>query len=397
MTKRTHLPVTPIVQAVIIVLAEAGEPLPLSFIVDKIKTKALHDLKGQTPKNTVSGEISKYLASFKNRNAAPLIRYGQGRNTRFGLRTKVAAALLKNMQDRQASLKRAARRCPQDRQDIEPVPCVENQQEIEAEIESSRDGGKWTRDDSSSPASSPPRTSDFEEAVYNSTVTTSSPPARTPSPCSQLSSDRSSYSPGCSSPGPEHFSAISSSCEESEGEEEAEYSTKQGEIALSSEDRLIEYGNALMRTNPLCALLLAAESSACPFLSYAKLEQHHASLLLTDSLFTPVLPFAHRDSSYSSEALPPLSYPSAASYPMDWDASGDHLYSRGATSRSLSCDASAGVRPPLSQPMAATLSSPPSHVRSSLHLHQHQAPTQVDTLRSKRAVSLASATAFTTD
>ncbi|CAJ0758597.1 6011_t:CDS:2, partial [Entrophospora sp. SA101] len=76
-----------IISGVITVLEAANRPLSLQELVDEMTKRQLVVFHGATPRNTVSGEISKLLNAVGPSNA-PILKINQGKLTKFYLRTQ---------------------------------------------------------------------------------------------------------------------------------------------------------------------------------------------------------------------------------------------------------------------------------------------------------------------
>ncbi|CAG8554743.1 2088_t:CDS:2 [Paraglomus occultum] len=76
-----------IISGVIAVLENTDEPLSLQELVDEMTKRQLVVFHGATPRNTVSGEISKLLNAVGHNNA-PILKVNQGKLTKFCLRAR---------------------------------------------------------------------------------------------------------------------------------------------------------------------------------------------------------------------------------------------------------------------------------------------------------------------
>ncbi|CAG8442107.1 8047_t:CDS:2 [Ambispora leptoticha] len=77
-----------IISGVIAVLENTNEPLSLQELVDEMTKRQLVVFHGATPRNTVSGEISKLLNAVGPNNA-PILKVNQGKLTKFFLRPRL--------------------------------------------------------------------------------------------------------------------------------------------------------------------------------------------------------------------------------------------------------------------------------------------------------------------
>ncbi|CAG8554621.1 3554_t:CDS:2 [Ambispora gerdemannii] len=77
-----------IISGVIAVLENTSEPLSLQELVDEMTRRQLVVFHGATPRNTVSGEISKLLNAVGPNNA-PILKVNQGKLTKFFLRPRL--------------------------------------------------------------------------------------------------------------------------------------------------------------------------------------------------------------------------------------------------------------------------------------------------------------------
>ncbi|CAG8578161.1 15536_t:CDS:2 [Acaulospora morrowiae] len=76
-----------IISGVIAVLETTNKPLSLQELVDEMTRRQLVVFHGATPRNTVSGEISKLLNAVGPNNA-PILKVNQGKLTKFFLRPR---------------------------------------------------------------------------------------------------------------------------------------------------------------------------------------------------------------------------------------------------------------------------------------------------------------------
>ncbi|RHZ49622.1 hypothetical protein Glove_519g16 [Diversispora epigaea] len=81
-----------IISGVITVLETTNKPLSLQELVDEMTRRQLVVFHGATPRNTVSGEISKLLNAVGPNNA-PILKVNQGKLTKFFLRPRHQEAL----------------------------------------------------------------------------------------------------------------------------------------------------------------------------------------------------------------------------------------------------------------------------------------------------------------
>ncbi|CAG8636318.1 3711_t:CDS:2, partial [Scutellospora calospora] len=85
-----------IISGVIAVLETTSKPLSLQELVDEMTRRQLVVFHGATPRNTVSGEISKLLNAVGPSNA-PILKVNQGKLTKFFLRPRHQQDALKQM------------------------------------------------------------------------------------------------------------------------------------------------------------------------------------------------------------------------------------------------------------------------------------------------------------
>ncbi|CAG8795103.1 19089_t:CDS:2, partial [Dentiscutata erythropus] len=85
-----------IISGVIAVLESTSKPLSLQELVDEMTRRQLVVFHGATPRNTVSGEISKLLNAVGPSNA-PILKVNQGKLTKFFLRPRHQQDTLKQV------------------------------------------------------------------------------------------------------------------------------------------------------------------------------------------------------------------------------------------------------------------------------------------------------------
>ncbi|CAG8464589.1 6423_t:CDS:2 [Funneliformis mosseae] len=85
-----------IISGVIAVLETTNRPLSLQELVDEMTRRQLVVFHGATPRNTVSGEISKLLNAVGPNNA-PILKVNQGKLTKFFLRPRHQQDTLKHV------------------------------------------------------------------------------------------------------------------------------------------------------------------------------------------------------------------------------------------------------------------------------------------------------------
>ncbi|CAG8844909.1 12119_t:CDS:2, partial [Gigaspora margarita] len=91
-----------IISGVIAVLESTSKPLSLQELVDEMTRRQLVVFHGATPRNTVSGEISKLLNAVGPSNA-PILKVNQGKLTKFFLRPRHQQDTFRNNHHLQAT------------------------------------------------------------------------------------------------------------------------------------------------------------------------------------------------------------------------------------------------------------------------------------------------------
>ncbi|KAL1919442.1 uncharacterized protein VTP21DRAFT_2135 [Calcarisporiella thermophila] len=371
---------TNIISAVLTVLEDAVEPLPLSIIVDEIELRNLYQFCGRTPRNTVSGEISKYLKHFEV-DSAPIIKFGHGKATRFALRTKLKHP--EQQMPRKLCLRRGLKRqlSIKSTHDYDPDEDIEDpdddhgfgEEEQQQPVDDPKDekSAEYSADDdddddassvpsadrSNLPSPSPSRSSITPTYSLNESILDLSLPSPPPYPLYQAHPDShlrhtSQYS---KLPTPFAVSAPLTSAyppnpivkptarrgsllptpplpvtPKTQSAPPAEEMRRDSAISMNESEAtaaacFIEHGNALMRINPLYGLLMAAESHSSPAkqspASHPHPHPYHPPHQRTSSS-DPLFPAHHP----SQSASPPPSVPASAAWLEDreqlWDVDG---------------------------------------------------------------------------